>query len=212
MKPPVRSQNNNSQENSFLVPDGTQFAHIVGITNVGHQKKTYQGAEKKSLRIMITFELSAKREIQKGDEKIEVPFMFSQEYAFSYFSNSGLKKMIESLLGRTLSDDECQGENAFDIEKILMSPCMIDIQTKTKFSEKHNKEFTNQSVVQVMSIPEALAKSALPPVNKGFVFNIFDYGNLKVLFDCDKWKNLNKYLKAIVQRSDEFLSLKEIQA
>lgn len=214
MQPPKRTGGGSGGREQQLMPDGTQPATIVGIFSVGTQTTSFRGQEKKSARLLISFELTEGRDIEIEKKKEHIKYLISGDYPYSYYKDSSLKRAVESLIGRKMTEIEKEGDEEgngfFDLETLLGSPCMIDIQNTEYESKKYNETRTDQKVKSVLALPKALTAVMTEPQREPITFDINEYGSLEKLQECEKFKGLNKFVMGKVKASLEYKELQKM--
>src|SRR6187397_1462858 len=93
-----------------IVPEGTYIGRIYRFIHLGIQSSMWQGKETLKKKILISFELPLKKTVFR-EEDGEQPFTVHQRFTLSMFLTSVLRKMVESILGKKMTDDE-----AYDFE------------------------------------------------------------------------------------------------
>ncbi len=116
------------QSSSFtLAPEGTHIARCYQLLEVGTVDELYMGEPKHVSKIRLTFELPEETKEFKAGEG-EKPIVISQEYTLSMAPLAKLRKLIEGMIGTSLSDAEA---NAFNVEDLVGMPCLVTIVHKT---------------------------------------------------------------------------------
>src|SRR5688572_12631576 len=105
------------------VPKGNHVARLYQIIHIGTIPTTWQGQERMTDKVRLTFELSNERKVfREGDEP--KPYSISREFTLSMGSKAALRAFVEGSLGTSLSDDEAY---AFDIEELLGKACLLNV-------------------------------------------------------------------------------------
>lgn len=158
-----------------LIPDGTHIARVDQIIDLGVHTTTYkdkQGNTKQAHRISIRFEVPS----QKMDDGS--PMVISKDFNFSLGTIDGkykseLRKFIESVLGRDLTQEEVK---SFDIESLLGQVAMILVVHVPGVKDPSKKY---AQITGAMKVPDGIP---LPePMNKPLVFSIANFD--KDVFD-----------------------------
>jgi len=107
------------------VSPGSHAARVYSIVELGVHQVEFQGVMKNRAMIRIGWELL--------DETIEVngtqkPMVMFQEYSDSLHEKSGLKKAIEEMTGKSMSESDSQ---QFDLVSLIGMPCILGVQHKT---------------------------------------------------------------------------------
>ena len=165
-------------------PIGTHVARCYQVIDLGHQKITWQGAEKWSHKVMLTWELC--NELMDDGR----PFAVSNRYTLSLAETSQLRPALESWRGKPFTDEELNG---FDVKNVLGAYCMLGVVHNTA----NGKTYANVSAI--LPLPKGMAKPA--PVNANLYFDI-DTSDLDVL---------PEWLQKQVKQSKEMTSEPEPQ-
>src|SRR5207248_4344414 len=106
------------------VPAGNHVARIYQIIHVGTVPSTYQGQERMSDQVRLTFELcNEKKEFKEGEG--EKPLSISTRFeTYSMGKKANLRRLIEGMYGKTMHDDEAYN---FDLDSALGQECLITV-------------------------------------------------------------------------------------
>jgi len=154
---PLKPDQTNTKEYK-LVEEGTHLGRCYSILHIGHVPNTFPGAQSPTVnKVRITWELPELLNVFKeGDEP--KPYSMSQEFTLSMHEKSNLRKVVQSWLGKKMSDEEA---NEFDIETLIGKTCMLGVAHMTK----NEKTFAVvNSVIKVpasMKVPEQINKSKI---------------------------------------------------
>jgi len=205
---PRNTGGGNSNKERVLVPSGTHFSRIVSVVFAGAIEGYYKGAKTDPRdKLIISYELSHK--MRKGKDDKDVPFVISKEYAFFYGGTAHLRKDIEALLGRTMTEAECDFNNAdgmFDPSTLLGKTASVTIVHNV--SKTNNKTYVNCKTVA--AVPEPYCNELPQPVRELVSFDITEFMDLQLLMKDPTFKNLNKFLKGKVESSVEYKTLVEM--
>lgn len=113
-------------------PQGTHMARLYQMVQIGTVREEYLGKLSEFNKIRLSFELPLETKVWKEGEPAK-PVSIHKEYTFSMGSKANLRKLIEGIIGTTLTDIEAY---AFDVESLIGQACLITIKHKT--SEKGN--------------------------------------------------------------------------
>lgn len=105
------------------VPKGNHVARLYQIIHIGTVPTTWQGEQKMTDKVRLTFELCNERKAFKEGEP-EKPYSVSREFTFSMGKKASLRSFIEGFGGTALHDDEAY---SFDIEKLLGEACLLNV-------------------------------------------------------------------------------------
>lgn len=168
------------------VPAGNHVARLYQIIHIGTISNPFQGQERQVDTLRLVFELCNERKVFKEDGG-EQPYSIGANYTFSMGNKANLRKIVQGILGKVLSDDE-----AFDIEieKLLGKACLLSV--------VHKETSTGKTI--------ALIQSA-SPLPKGL--EAPDMSNLPKFIDVnesdrDELDTLPDFLRDKVQSSEEY--------
>lgn len=134
-----------------LVPAGTHLARCYQFIHIGHIPNTYPGSTSAIInKIRLTWELPEELTVFKEGEDAK-PFSVSQDFTLSMNEKATLRKMVQSWMGKTLTDDEAA---VFDAESLVGEPCLLTIIHK---EGKDGKKYAN-----VQNITKLPAKMVCP--------------------------------------------------
>lgn len=130
-----------------LIPAGTYLARLYSIIEIGTETFEYQGEEKKSHKIRLTWELPTELKVF-NEEKGEQPIVISEEMGFSMHEKATLRsKIVHGMLGTSLTDTEAEG---FDIDNLLGKECLLNIVHKPSKKDSEVKYEQINSVSPLM--------------------------------------------------------------
>lgn len=164
------------------IKQGTHKAILYSIVDLGTQLvKSKQYGDKQVRQCKITFELVNVKRVF-SEEKWEQRAVVSQNYTLSMY-NSHLKRLVETLLGVSLTDEDAKN---FDLMDILGASCMLQI--------IHNGEYAN--IKTIMWVDE----------------DYWPNENELVLFDLDKYNHddfnrLPNFVKEKIKETQEWQAL-----
>jgi hypothetical protein len=102
-------------------PMGLNPAVIAGVYDIGTHVFEWKGETSENPQVILALELAAK---QSEGEYAGKPFRI-YKFASLYMSkNAKLRKDVQAILGRTLSDSEAA---AFDLENLLGTNCYVSL-------------------------------------------------------------------------------------
>lgn len=106
------------------VPAGAHVARLYQIIHVGSVPSTYQGQERISDQVRLTFELCNEKKVFKEEEG-EKPLSISTRFeTYSMGKKANLRRLVEGMLGVTLHDDEAFNMN---LDDILGQECLLTV-------------------------------------------------------------------------------------
>jgi len=169
------------------VPSGNHVARLYRIIHIGTVTEAYQGEDKQSNKIMLSFELPNETKVFK-EEKGEEPLVISREYTLSMAPKANLRKFIEGMIGTALHDGEAE---SFDIAELIGKPCMLNVVHKV------SKATGNPYAMIAGAAP--IPKGLIVPVQKN-ASRVLDYVNWnQELFD-----SLSEFHKEKIRSSEEY--------
>lgn len=188
MPPSINATNSGSGE-KFLAPAGTHLARCYEMIHIGTINDTFEGKQKLSNKVRISWELPNEKKIFKEGEA-ERPYSVSKEYTLSMGDRANLRKMLESWRGQGFTEEQCK---SFDITKLLGIPCMLSVIHKTT-----KKGSTYAEISAVTSVPKG---TVVPDqINKTTVFT---YEN----FNEEEFKKLPQWIQDIMKGSQEYKAM-----
>lgn len=106
-------------------PAGVHQAVCVDVIDLGMLDVTWQGQTKRQHKVNIAWQINEDRDDGK-------PFLVFKRYTLSLHEKAGLRKDLESWLGRKFGRDE---EMGFDVESVIGHNCLLNI-THNRVSDK----------------------------------------------------------------------------
>ena len=173
------------------VPAGNHIARCYQIIHVGTVPGEYMGQPIMTNKVRFTFELPNETKIFKEGDAPK-PFSISQEYTLSMGEKSNLRKAIQGWIGTSLLKEEAE---FFDVEEMIGKPCMLNVVHKT------SKKGSVYALVQgIAPIPKGIEAPA--QINPSKIFNYTNH------FDQATFDALPKFLKEVMEKSEEYKALK----
>ncbi len=169
------------------IPSGSYPARCYSMVHLGTIEENILGVVKKLNKVRITWELPTELKVFK-EENGEQPHVISKEFTLSLHEKATLRNFLKNWRGKDFTEDEAK---AFDIEKLVGAPCMLNI------THKKSKDGTKTyaEIGSVSTLPKGLACPA--QINESFVWT---YEN----FDIQKFNSLPDYLRNKMVNSDEY--------
>ena len=169
------------------IPSGSYPARCYSMIHLGTIEENILGTVKKLNKVRITWELPTELKVFK-EENGEQPHVISKEFTLSLHEKATLRNLLKNWRGKDFTEDEAK---AFDIEKLVGAPCMLNItHKKSKDGSK-----TYAEIGSVSTLPKGL--TCPPQINESFIWT---YEN----FDATKFGQLPDYLKNKMVNSDEY--------
>src|SRR3990167_7229745 len=128
-----------SEKIFVLAPAGTHMARCYYFLHIGTNLDQYMGEPKEFNKIRLTFELPEETKVFK-EERGPEPIVISQEYTLSLGEKANLRKLVEGILGKTLTENEA---DTFDLESLVGEPCLLTIKHKTSKAGNERAEIAS---------------------------------------------------------------------
>ena len=176
----------NGSGNFEPIPSGIA-AGCYSMIHIGTIEENIMGTTKKLNKVRITWELPTELKVFK-EENGEQPHVISKEFTLSLHEKSTLRAFLKNWRGKDFTEDEAK---AFDIERLIGVPCMLNI--------THKARKDGSGVYAEIGSISAMPKGLVCPeqINPSFVWT---YEN----FDSVKFGLLPDYLKSKMINSDEY--------
>lgn len=203
------ANNSNGNKDLNLIPEGAHVARVVLIAFIGGLEKEYQGKKQVRDTVLISYELTDEVREYNGEK---YKMIITREYGFNYSEKGHLRRDIEAMLARKLSDAEVDynSPDLFKINTILDTPCMITVVHEKWQSKDGTKNGVNQEVSAVSALPTKMKEMTEPAQRKLVAFDVSQFSSLNDLFNDDSYKNLNKFVKAKLEQSKDYKDLLEM--
>ncbi len=181
-----------SEKKEFeIVKAGSHVGIAYSLIMLGTHEEEWEGTEKKSIKMFLSFELPNLRKVFKEGEP-EKPMSISTYVNLSMYSQSKLRGWIHNIIGVTLTDKEA---DSFDVMQILGKPCLLNV--IHKLSKKSGKMKTNiegvAQMIEGMPVPVQF--------NPNRVVNLFE--NLGGKWDEEVYKGLPEFIRKDIDASLE---------
>jgi hypothetical protein len=180
---PVGGESNYTKS---IAPEGMHVARVYQIIDLG---TTEQGGNFPGKKRKVQFLLELPMELAIfNPEKGEQPYYLRKGYTLSMNSKSTLRKDVESLLGKKMSDDEAAKFNVFSL---LGAPCMVQVVHVVK------GENTYANINNMTPLPKGMVCPA--PFNPTVTFSTQTP-------DMDVFTSLPSFVQDKIKESDEFIA------
>lgn len=113
----IASAKSESGRDFAPAPAGVHQAVLVDVVDLGLLDVTWQGVKKIQHKVNFAWQIAEDREDGK-------PFLVFKRYTLSLHEKAGLRKDLESWLGRKFTRDD---EMGFDVETMLGRNCLLNI-------------------------------------------------------------------------------------
>lgn len=155
------------------IPAGVKAAVCSGIIDLGEQDESWEGKSKIVNKVMFTWEVpSATIDTEDGP----IPRSLNRTYTASMGDRANLRKMVQSWLGKDLTDEEAR---RFDLRQMLGKGCMLNIVHKT-----NDKGEVFAKVDSVMGLPEEMP---VPKASRLLLFDLDDPDALDAMALLPEW-------------------------
>lgn len=169
------------------IPTGNYPARCYSMVHIGTIDEIILGEKKTLNKVRITWELPTELKVFK-EENGEQPCVISKEFTLSLHEKATLRSFLKNWRGKDFTDEEAK---AFDIEKLVGAPCMLNITHK----QKKDGSGVYAEIGSVSAMPKGF--SCPEQINPSFVFT---YEN----FDKVKFDSLPEFMRNKMVNSLEY--------
>lgn len=169
-----------------LIEPGLYLAICYQMVEIGTVKTSWQGKDKQTRKVRLTWELPDVRKVFKP-ENGEQARVISKEYTASLGENSMLRKDLKSWRGKDFTPEELE---RFDLENVLGKPCMLNI---GHYTGKDGK--TYEEINSVNTLPKGYP---VPAQENRTVVLSYD------AFDWEVYNSLPQFLRDKISETPEF--------
>jgi len=169
------------------IPTGNYLARCYSMVHLGTIEENILGTLKSLNKVRITWELPTELKVFK-EENGEQPMVISKEFTLSLHEKATLRSFLKNWRGKDFTDEEAK---AFDIEKLVGAPCMLNVTHKTK----KDGSGVYAEIGSVSTLPKGL--TCPEQINESFIFT---YDN----FDEEKFNKLPDFMKNKMVNSVEY--------
>jgi len=177
----------NGSTNFEPIATGNYPARCFSMVHLGTIEENILGTLKKLNKVRVTWELPTELKVFK-EENGEQPQMISKEFTLSLHEKATLRGFLKNWRSKDFTDEEAK---AFDIEKLVGVPCMLNITHKTKKD--------GSGVYAEIGSISAMPKGFICPdaINTPFIFTY-------EVFDQAKFDTLPEFMRKKMVDSDEY--------
>lgn len=177
----------NGNSNYEPIATGNYPARCFSMVHIGTIEENILGVVKKLNKVRISWELPTELKVFK-EENGEQPQIISKEFTLSMHEKATLRGFLKNWRGKDFTDEEAR---AFDIEKLLGAPCMLNITHKTKKdgSGVYAEIGSISTMPKGFPCPDQISPSFV------FTYEVFDQG----VFD-----SLPEFMRNKMVNSDEY--------
>lgn len=184
-----------NQSNFLPTPNGPNPAVCIKVIDLGTQDGDYQGKKNRKRKLSIGFELFSDERMTDGRR-----FIVSKTYTWSMSDKAGLRKDLESWRGKEFGDADFEPKTAFQINSILVKPCLLNIKHETKADGNVRAHIDSISrLPKTMTFDQAGKPIIYKPENPiTYVWLSLDE------FDFTVFNTLGDYHKEVIMKSPEY--------
>jgi hypothetical protein len=177
----------NGSTNFEPMATGNYPARCYSMIHIGTIDEVILGTQKTLNKVRITWELPTELKVFK-EENGEQPQVISKEFTLSMHEKSTLRSFLKNWRGKDFTEEEAK---AFDIEKLIAAPCMLNI------THKKSKDGT-KTYAEIGSISTMPKGFPCPEqINPSFVWTYED-------FNIEKFNSLPEFIKNKMVNSVEY--------
>ena len=179
---------NTGSGNYEPMAQGNYPARCYSMVHIGTIEEIIMGEKKVLNKVRITWELPTELKVFK-EENGEQPHVVSKEFTLSLHEKATLRAFLKNWRGKDFTEEEAK---AFDIEKLIGAPCMLNI------THKKSKDGTKTyaEIGSVSKLPKGL--ECPEQINPSFVWTYED-------FDAEKFNKLPEFLRNKMVTSVEYI-------
>lgn len=175
-----------------LVPEGNHPARIYEVIEVGTVEGSWMGQPKMNYNVRIGFEFPTKK-FMFSEEKGLQPFVLSREMSLSLGEKANLRKIVEAVEGRKLTEAEAVN---YDVTTIIGKPLLVTV----SHTEPNNEGIQYANATTFSGLIEGLTVS-----------NLY---NPTRLLTYEEWKQetfdgLPQFLKDKISATPEYKKMKD---
>ena len=173
-----------------LPPEGTHIARCYRLVHMGTIAEQFEGETSFVNKVHLTFELPDEKHVFKEGEEAK-PFVISAEYTLSMNDRANLRKLVEGMNGKTMTQEEA---DLFDVEGLVGMQCLITIKYKTSAKGRKRAEIASASPMMKGQEPRS-------GFNESKILTFQNWNN-------DLFESLPKFVKDKIVSSREYLVMK----
>lgn len=207
---PVGGNKNYSSRNfdrPELVPEGSYFANVIAIIDIGGQKKTFKGEDKGfKPHIVIGYELTDHTYID-GQHKLKS--IIYVKYSNSFYGNSVLKQHVEAVIGRELTKEDMDAEkpeDRFNLGELFNKAGYLHVKHHTYTKNGNDVSYEVVKTIDRLRPNDNVEK----PQRKPLYFSVHQFPTFLELTNDPTFKRLNGKVQYWIKTSLEYQELEEI--
>lgn len=174
-----------------LVPEGNHQARIYELIEIGTVEGSWMGQPKMNHNIRIGFEFPTKKFVF-NEEKGPQPFVLSREMSLSMSEKANLRKIVDAVEGRKLTDSEAEG---YDVLNLVGKPLLVTV----RHTEPNEMGIQYANATTFSSVIEGL--TIVPQINPSKVLTFSEWNE-------ETFQNLPQFLKDKISSTPEYRYLK----
>lgn len=170
---------------------GNHHAVCYAVVDLGTQAGGNYGPKPK---VLFSWELPFERgKFTKDGHEVDLPRVVSETYTLSLAESANLRAMLKGWRGRDFTPEELK---AFDLKKVLMANCMLNVIHNKGTGKNANKTYANVAGVS----PLAKGMTARKPENPILFFSFAEHPKgAAVLPD-----HMPEWIVKMVKQADEW--------
>lgn len=178
------------------VPAGNYPARCYSIVDLGSQETNFDGIKALKRQVRVFWELPTKKKVFKEGEEAK-PCVVSSRYTLSFNAKSNLRHVIESWIGRKLTDKEVY-DGSWKLPDLLGLPCLVTV------GNEEGKD--GNTYARVMAVAPMVEGMQCPPqVNATKWFFMGHKAPFTV--DAEAFATLSPFIKDTIVKSPEYQSV-----
>ena len=175
------------RQTRLIVSEGTHLARCFSFVHIGTVQDTYMGEPREIDKIRLGFEFPEEKAVFRESDDAK-PFVHSQEYTLAMGGKANLRKLVEGMNGKKLSEDDAYN---YDLESLVDKCCLLNIVHKTaKQSGNIRAEIVSaSSLMKGQKCPELFNQEL-----------VLSYDN----WNQEKFEKLPEFLREKIKTSFEY--------
>ena len=174
-----------------LVPEGNHPARIYEVIELGTVESKWNGNVKMQHKVRISFEFPTKKFVF-NEEKGPQPFVLSTEVALSMYDKATLRKIVDAVEGRKLTDEEA---DSYDVLSLAGKPLLVTV----SHSEPNKDDIQYANATTFSPVIEGLTVAPLyNPIRT------LEYG----AWNEEVFQSLPQFLREKMEKTKEYQDMK----
>lgn len=184
-------------KNSVLVtdnlPDGQYVGVLFRMVQLGTQTETFKGTVRPVRKILLSWIIPSAHRMIDGESR---PVHVHKKYTESLWETAHLRKDIIAILGRDVFNELIDGQENYELERLLGLTCLIN--TTQKSFGPHNRSYA-----EITSFEPLTDDEIIPDIDQES--ESLSFGN----FNWDVFASLTERLRKSIESSPEFGEIPE---